>query len=166
MTSELKNVIIDSMLCIGGLYVSEDLIFNIRLAYFALEKEKNIYFEKQNLTASQGDLLLYLGFADRQGKEVNQKDIEQYFRLTNPTITGLLNRLEDKGFVERKKSPTDGRTNLIYLTDQTKKVLDQFKQHKDSIDQKLYRDFSDDERRQIIYLLKKLRTNLNTDELR
>lgn len=166
MTLVIINVTIDSMLCIGGLFVSEDLIFNIRLAYFALEKEKNIYFEKQNLTASQGDLLLYLGFADRKGKEVNQKDIEQHFRLTNPTITGLLNRLEEKGFVERKKSPTDARTNIIYLTDQTKKVLDQFKEHKDRIDQKLYRNFSDDEQTQIIYLLKKLRTNLSIEELR
>lgn len=151
------------MLSIGGLFVSEDLIFNIRLAYFALEREKNIYFEKQNLTASQGELLLYLGFAERQGKDVNQKDIERYFKLTNPTITGLLNRLEEKGFVKRRKSPTDGRTNLIHLTDQTRKVLDQFKQHKDKIDQKLYRDFSDDERKQILYLLKKLRANLNPD---
>lgn len=146
--------------------MSEDLIFNIRLAYFALEKEKNIYFEKQNLTASQGDLLLYLDFAEKQGKDVNQKDIERYFNLTNPTITGLLNRLERKGFVERRKSPTDGRTNLIYLTDQTRKVLDQFKRHKEKVDQKLYRDFSDDEREQFIYLLKKLRANLKPDQSR
>lgn len=166
MTLHLFSVIIDSMLCIGGLFVSEDLIFNIRLTYFALEKVKHLYFEKQNLTASQGDLLLYLGFASRVKDEISQKDIEQHFRLSNPTVTGLLNRLEEKGFVKRQKSTIDGRTNNILLTEKSTDVLNQFKSHKEAMDQKICRGFSNDDVKQLVKYLKNIQTNLKSEDIK
>lgn len=141
----------------------EHIIYYVRLVYFALEREKNTYFESRNLTSSQGDLLLYLGGAKRHKKEVNQKDIEEYFRLSNPTVTGLLNRLEDKGFVQRVRSKTDGRNRLIYLTEDSKEILKKFKDHRHLIDDKLFRDIDKDERENIANYLKKLLNNLNND---
>ncbi|WP_440896456.1 MarR family winged helix-turn-helix transcriptional regulator [Amphibacillus sp. Q70] len=143
--------------------MSEDIIFYIRLVYFALEREKNIYFESQNLTSSQGDILLFLGGAKRCQKEVNQKDIEQHFRLTNPTVTGLLNRLEEKGFVERKKSQADGRNKLIFLTEKSLAILDRFRDHKYIIDEKLFHNINQSEQEMILDYLKKFLTNLNND---
>lgn len=143
--------------------MSEDIIFYIRLVYFALEREKNIYFESQNLTSSQGDILLFLRGAERYKKEVNQKDIEQHFRLTNPTVTGLLNRLEEKGFVERKKSQADGRNKLIFLTKESSAILGRFKDHKHIIDEKLFYNINQSEQKLILDYLKKFLTNLNND---
>ncbi|MBU5594996.1 MarR family transcriptional regulator [Amphibacillus sp. MSJ-3] len=143
--------------------MSKDIIFYIRLVHFALEREKNIYFESQNLTSSQGDILLFLGGARWHNKEVNQKDIEQHFRLSNPTVTGLLNRLEEKGFVERKKSQVDGRNKNIYLTDHSLSILDQFKDHNHVIDQKLFYNIDKSEQKMMLEYLKKLLANLNNE---
>lgn len=163
MTLNASTLIIDSMLYIGGICVPDDIIYYVRLVHFALEREKNTYFENQNLTSSQGDLLLYLGGAKRHKKEVNQKDIENYFRLSNPTVTGLLKRLEDKGFVRRVQSKTDGRNKLIFLTEQSEMILKQFKNHKHFIDDKLFHNINKDEQEIILGYLKKLLANLNND---
>ena len=144
--------------------MTEDLNLYIRLVYFALEKEKNNYFDKQDLTASQGDILLYLGYLNKRNKEASQKDIEKHFRLTNPTVTGLLNRLEEKGFVERKKSAEDGRTNLIHLTDKSLAMLKRSKLHKDEIERKLFHNFDESEQKLFINQLKKLLENLKDED--
>ena len=56
--------------------------------------------KKYDLTKSQQDVLGYLHFTDKD--PVIQRDIEEHFHISNPTVTGILNRLEQKGFIERK----------------------------------------------------------------
>ena len=56
----------------------------------------------------------YLHFTDKN--PVIQKDIEEHFHISNPTVTGILNRLEQKGFIERKQSLKDKRVRTIVLT--------------------------------------------------
>lgn len=140
-----------------------DLILYIRFVYFALEREKNQYVEQYNLTSSQGDILVFLGAAHFHKKEVNQRDIEEHFHLTNPTITGLLNRLEEKGFIKRYRNKTDGRQKLISLTDQSTKILKEFRIHKQSIEEKLLQGIDDEEKDIMIGYLKKLLSNLDPD---
>ena len=73
--------------------------------YFSLIKKKmdkhmNEGLKKYDLTKSQQDVLGYLHFTDKD--PVIQRDIEEHFHISNPTVTGILNRLEQKGFIERK----------------------------------------------------------------
>ncbi|GEM01123.1 MarR family transcriptional regulator, multiple gene regulator MgrA [Halolactibacillus halophilus] len=140
--------------------MSNDLVLYIRFVYFALEREKNQYFEQHNLTSSQGDILLFLGGAYFHQKDVNQKNIEEHFHLTNPTVTGLLKRLEEKGFIDRKKSEIDGRQKLISLTDQSMRVLEDFQAYRETIDQKLLQNIDVDQRDFMIKQLRKLLSNL------
>ena len=65
------------------------------------------------LTASQMGILAYL---DEQNQPVPQKQIQDFFHLTNPTVTGLLKRLEEKGMVVRKQSEQDARVRLVQLS--------------------------------------------------
>ena len=70
--------------------------------------------KKYDLTKTQRDILGYLHFTDKN--PVIQKDIEEHFHISNPTVTGILNRLEQKGFIERKQSLKDKRVRTIVLT--------------------------------------------------
>lgn len=143
----------------------KDLMFYIRLVHLALEREKNTYFEKMNITSSQGDILLFLEGARQHGLQINQKSIEQHFQLSNPTITGLLNRMEEKKFIKRIKSSSDGRTKLILLTQESEAVLDHFQQHTKFIKSKLCTGLSEKEQLRILDDLKKMLTNLQDENL-
>ena len=61
--------------------------------------DKNLL--KYNLTGMQMEILCYLKC--NPDKEIHQREIEYWFQLKNPTVTGILNRLEEKGWVRSAK---------------------------------------------------------------
>lgn len=59
------------------------------------------------------DLTLTLGnTAGMSFKQLGEKTI-----ITKGTLTGVINRLEDKGLVQRMASKTDGRSQIVRLTE-------------------------------------------------
>ena len=48
-------------------------------------------------------------------------------RVTQPAITLLVNRLADRGWLERTSDPTDGRAVLVALTDEGRSAFDRLK---------------------------------------
>ena len=71
------------------------------------EKEFNNRLKKLGLTASQCAVLDYL--FNSSADEVNQRDIEKALSLKNPTVTGILKRMEENGFVFIVPSTRDKR---------------------------------------------------------
>ena len=71
------------------------------------EKDFNNRLKTLGITASQCAVLDYL-FHTRE-EEVNQKDIEKALSLQNPTVTGLLKRLDEKGYILSVPSNKDKR---------------------------------------------------------
>ena len=74
----------------------------------ALVKQKNRHMSAFNLTAIQGDVLMYI-LRHYKTREINQLDIQAVFKLTNPTVSGIIDRLEEKEFVRRVRSEKDAR---------------------------------------------------------
>ena len=50
---------------------------------------------------------------------MTQKDIEKALNLKNPTVTGILKRLEENGFVLIVPSNKDKRCKNVYLTEKS-----------------------------------------------
>ena len=70
------------------------------------------------VTPIQGMLLFFLQKND--GSSLTQ--ISQGLMLENPTVTGLIDRLEKSGYVKRSDHPGDRRVYLIHLTEKGNKV--------------------------------------------
>jgi DNA-binding MarR family transcriptional regulator len=70
------------------------------------------------VTPVQVGLLFFLQKND--GSSLTQ--ISQGLMLENPTVTGLIDRLEKSGYVKRSDHPNDRRVYLVYLTEKGKKV--------------------------------------------
>lgn len=79
------------------------------------EKEFNNQLRTIGITASQCAVLDYLFVSSKE--EVNQRDIEKALSLRNPTVTGLLKRLDEKGYILSVPSNKDKRCKNIYLTE-------------------------------------------------
>jgi DNA-binding MarR family transcriptional regulator len=131
-----------------------------RVIYKTLEHNKNKILESLELTSSQAGVLIYL--LQNQNNEINQKDIESYLNLKNPTVTGILNRLEIKGFITRVASDKDARYKKIVLTnkskDKSKEIFDEI----EIAEKHIIRGMSQKEVDLLSELLAKVLNNLNT----
>ena len=69
-----------------------------------------------DVTPAQTHLLMRLTCTG-EGQEATQRDLEKQLRLKPPTVNGIVDRLEAKGYVTRRPSPQDGRVRLVSLTE-------------------------------------------------
>lgn len=79
------------------------------------EKEFNNRLKRLGITSSQCEVLDFLLQSSKD--EVTQRDIERALNLKNPTVTGILKRLDEKGFILSVPSGKDRRCKNIYLTE-------------------------------------------------
>jgi DNA-binding MarR family transcriptional regulator len=70
------------------------------------------------LSIPQFDVLSTL--TEQEG--LSQSDLAQRLYVTKGNVSGLIDRLVDAGFVERRSAPGDRRSNALHLTDEGRKV--------------------------------------------
>ena len=87
----------------------------MRYIYNQMERIINAEFENLGTTLAQASVLLYL-FENRK-KKITQQNIQSALLLSHPTITGLMKRLEAKGFIARMNNPEDCRCKFVSLTE-------------------------------------------------
>jgi MarR family transcriptional regulator for hemolysin len=58
------------------------------------------------------------------GDNLTQKEIAERMGIEEPTLAGLLNRLQHDGWIERRESPNDRRCKTIHLQRGSKPVLE------------------------------------------
>lgn len=119
--------------------------------------DKNL--QKYNLTAAQLDILIYLKCNGE--KEIHQRQIEKWFQLKNPTVTGLLNRLEEKRFIVRKTNPEDRRYRVIELTETGDRLLGQLWEDAWNLENRIYSKLSKEEQKTLMALLDRILTGLS-----
>lgn len=99
------------------------------------EKEVNNSLRALGITASQCAVLDYL-FHSRK-EEINQKDVERALSLKNPTVTGLLKRLDEKGYILIVPSAKDRRCKKIYLTEKAYDIRRRMEADRKKVDKRL-----------------------------
>lgn len=91
-----------------------NLGFKLKLIHDCLQKHINNDLTEMDLTFSQHRTIIYL--AHKEGHTAELKEMERQFRVSQPTVAGIAQRLEAKGYVESLAHPTDRRVKLIRLT--------------------------------------------------
>lgn len=100
----------------------------------SLKKTLKDEYKDVNLTRPQGMLM---GTLIHSGK-MKISDLSEKMNLSNSTVSGILDRLEKQGFVERTRSEEDRRVVYINVTSEFKKIYeDKFKEVEKNIEFKM-----------------------------
>lgn len=99
------------------------------------EKEINNQLKGLGITSSQCEVLDYLFHCDKE--EVNQRDIEKALSLKNPTVTGLLQRLDEKGYILIVPNGKDKRRKNVYLTEKAYDIQRKMEANRKKVDKSL-----------------------------
>ncbi|MBQ7220520.1 MAG: MarR family transcriptional regulator [Synergistaceae bacterium] len=119
-----------------------------------VDKLSNPILEPYDLTNSQFKILKYL-LMTPEGS-VRQVDIERYFSMTNPTVTGLVHALEKKGMLERRVNPNDSRSKILIPTQRTRDMKELLYSLGEKLESELTHALTHDEKQELMRLLKKL----------
>lgn len=129
-----------------------------------LIKHLNKMFDQQinenmisvNVTRSQMEVLVYTYIKNKNGIEVNQVDLEKDLNLKNPTVTGLISRLEKKGYMKREKSSKGPNYKSVLITDEGIRIIEEGKRITDNVEKEMFSVLDKDEKKELTRLLQKV----------
>jgi DNA-binding MarR family transcriptional regulator len=120
---------------------------------FSLYDAEGLRKSGSDLTPSQARVIFTLG--DSEG--MTCKDIGDITLITKGTLTGVVDRLEEKGLVERWSVEGDGRKTIVALTRRGKRVYQQeFPRHIGFLKEK-FDKLNASDRNQAVVLLEKIK---------
>lgn len=116
---------------------------------------------RYDLTPAQAMVLIYLSKTEHK---VNQRELEAYYRLSNPTVTGLMKRMEAKGFIQREVSKEDGRFKHIMLTPKATEVVNDVQNNLARVEKSVVKGMSPEEQELFYDLLERALDSIGTIE--
>lgn len=98
----------------------------------------------------------------------SQRVLADALGVTARNVTGLVDGLEESGYVTRERHPSDRRTTLVTLTDRGTEVMTQMKKGQEEFARLLFEDLTDREiaslTRGLSHVLDRLRDLVDKEE--
>ena len=129
----------------------------LRILHWCTDQAVTGALAEMELTSAQGRILGYLG---RKKTAPCPKDIEEEFRLSHPTVSGLLARLEKKGFIEIRGDEADRRCKRIFLLEKGRDCNNTIYHTICATENRLVEGFTEDEKEQFFDLLNRAIANM------
>ena len=117
----------------------------------------NRKLQELDLTNAQGHAICFLTHA---AEPPCARDIESTFGLSHATVSGILSRMEAKGFIEVRPDPTDRRVKRLDLLDRGTACSMSIARHVEETEQIMTAGFTDQELTQFRSYLGRAISNL------
>ncbi len=145
--------------------MENDISRLLRSLHLEMKKKFNRELESFNLTAVQCQILLFL-FRQKQNEkqEINQKDIEKMYGLSNPTVSGILKRMEEKELIVRNICKKDGRYKKIEVADKAIELKNQLHERGKEADSILVHGLSQEEQKEFKRIIEIMINNIKDIE--
>ncbi|GAA0791968.1 homoprotocatechuate degradation operon regulator HpaR [Marinobacterium sediminicola] len=88
--------------------------------------------------------------------ELESKQLAELCCILSPSLTGIISRLEQQDYIQRRRSPEDQRRVLISLTDKAKEMFDKVRPTLEARYQEITDQFSRENMEQLDKLLNML----------
>ena len=135
LRSKLRNLEVITLLPRYGHY--------IRMLHCAADQAITNALTSMELTAAQGHVM---GFIAHRKTPPCSRDIEEAFHLSHPTVSGLLGRLEKKGFIELRPDETDRRCKRIFILPKGEELTETMHRTILESEEKLVQGFTEEEK--------------------
>ncbi|WP_202385880.1 MarR family winged helix-turn-helix transcriptional regulator [Alteraurantiacibacter aestuarii] len=126
--------------------------FHIRLAHGAVYRHFTETFADLELTQKQVSMLWLVG--DHPG--IAQIDVGNLLRMDRATTMTIVNRLQDRDYLRRERSSSDGRKQALYLTAGGEAALEQAKLCIDAHEAWLKSRFTEQEIEKLVEMLARI----------
>lgn len=124
----------------------------------SIAQMSNNELRKSGLTLSQLRYLEYL--SESQNEPTPFKELEAHFMVSQPTVVGVIKRLERKGLVAVLQSKSGGNVKTAVLTEQGKALYNASQAHKSEVEKRLISPLDSNEQAQFEDMLRRVRDHM------
>ncbi len=118
--------------------------------------------QRQGLDLSKEQMIVLKKLHDKDG--LAQNDLAFLTLRNKSSLTRLLVKMEHKGFIDRKQSSNDKRSNHVYLTDAGRAIFKKARPVIKEVIKTMEKQLSPNEIDQFITTLKKIQFNLTAEK--
>jgi len=136
-----------------------DAIFLTKILSKELEKKLDQNVASVDLTPQQSRIIFFI--RHHEGEDIRQVDIRDKFKLTKSTMSGLISRLEAKGFIKKEKVK---KTVVIRVTQKGIDATEKFAEENEALVEEMFKGFTPEERSEVIKGLNKMIQNIIEEE--
>lgn len=129
-----------------------------------IRRRINESLKSEDLTKVQFEVMLFLYQSEQSNQTVIQRDLENHFRISNPSVSNLISRLELKELVERTPDECDRRRRAVVLSSKGQKLLDSTHREIHAFESAMLEGFSKEELDEGLQFLRRILKNLTDKE--
>jgi DNA-binding MarR family transcriptional regulator len=135
------------------------LVAWMRLAkvYQKIQRREAAHLAGYGLTVAQFDVLAQLGAIEG----LTQQQLADKLLVTKGNVCGLVDRMSEQGWLERRNDPHDRRSNLLYLTQTGRKLANQIVPLHSAMIESLMDALSSDDQHVLAAMLRRVDHSLN-----
>lgn len=137
-------------------YLTRSLGFLLGDVSRLIRKRFDMRARALGLTRAQWRVLARL----RRREGINQRDLAEILEIENITLTRHIDRLEAKGWVERRRDPMDRRAWNLYLDEKVQPVLDRMREFSEMTRAEALTGIPEDESERLIDQLLQIKGNM------
>ena len=141
------------------MYSENDIGKQIQMLSRKITRKLNETFLSYKITGVQAFILKYI-YENSKNKKIYAKDLRQEFDLRKPTITGILQIMQQNDLIERKTQGKDARLKEITITKKASDIVNKIDLSIREVENKLLENISKEEISYFLSVLKKMSTNL------
>lgn len=119
--------------------------------------------EEENFTVSQWAVIKDIQLQQQFGATIDSftaVSIAERLDMDKPTISGIINRLVEKGFIEKKPHPKDKRAQIISLTKASVNLIPYLEELNEATIEEALMNFSETDIERLVSYLTNLVVNL------
>ena len=135
----------------------------LRILHWCKDQSMTSALEDMELTAAQGHIM---GFLAHSTEPPCPRDVEEKFHLSHPTVSGLLQRLEKKEFIQLKADESDRRCKRIHVLPKGRQCMENMNQVIQNNEKRLVAGFTPEEQSLFADFLNRAITNMGASPCR
>jgi DNA-binding MarR family transcriptional regulator len=108
------------------------------------------------LTRSQWQVLAYLS----KNEGIHQSGLADMLEVEPITLVRMLDKLAERGLIERRQHPTDRRIWMLYMRDAARPMVEAMREIGDKTRSEALEGISPEQREQLFEILSTMKTNL------
>ena len=142
----------------GGMGEDHGILFLMKLI---VDRASTLFAAKTEcpVTAAQGRVLMYM--LRQAPRAVTQRELEKYMGVSHATMTGLIERIEAKGYVRTAFDGRDGRVKNVRLTEAVRTDHERVAGLLEELDNEVLGGLSKGDKRELLRMLEKMYENIS-----